>query len=290
MLPKKNRVNTKNVEKIFKEGFFVNSQNLTFKFIKVFGKSDLSGTPGSLTYPKTFSKFDLFIVVAYGKIIPEKIINLPKFGSINIHYSLLPKYRGASPVEAAILNGDTETGITIQKMEFKMDAGPIIAQEKIHILPDEKSPELYKKLIPAGAKLLLKILVQRSDLENPKRSDLGTNSLTPQDESLATFCKKIKKEDGLVDLEKDSPSILYNKFRAYAEWPRIYFFEKKLPAGHNRIIITDANLESCLKGQTLKKSQRSDLGNSLTPQFIIKKVIPEGKKEITWQEFQRNIL
>ena len=83
--------------------------------------------------------FDLFIVVAYGKIMPEDILNMPKFGSINIHYSLLPKYRGASPVESAILNGDTETGITIQKMEFKMDSGPIIAQEKINIFPDEKA-------------------------------------------------------------------------------------------------------------------------------------------------------
>ncbi|MEK7175387.1 MAG: methionyl-tRNA formyltransferase [Patescibacteria group bacterium] len=273
---------------------FLQPEKLDEEFIsKVLGKSDLSGNPGSLTYPKTFSKFDLFIVVAYGKIIPEKIINLPKFGSINIHYSLLPKYRGASPVESAILNGDTETGISIQKMEFKMDAGPIIAQEKINILPDEKSPELYKKLIPAGAELLVKVLpqlVQRSDLENSKRSDLGTNSLTPQNESLATFCKKIKKEDGLVDLEKDSPSILYNKFRAYAEWPRIYFFEKKLPAGHNRIIITDVFFQGqtlgIQKGLTLEKKQSP----SVVPQFIIKKVIPEGKKEITWQEFQRNIL
>ena len=102
--------------------------------------------------------FDLFIVVAYGKILPENFINIPKFGSINIRYSLLPKQRGASPVESAILNGEKETGVTIQKMEYKMDSGPIIALEKIEILPNETSTELRKKMIKIGATLLIKIL------------------------------------------------------------------------------------------------------------------------------------
>ena len=93
------------------------------------------------------TSYQLFIVVAYGKIMPEKILNMPKLGSLNIHYSLLPKYRGASPVESAILNGDTETGVTIQKMAFKLDAGDIIIQEKTSILPDETAPELRKRLI-----------------------------------------------------------------------------------------------------------------------------------------------
>jgi methionyl-tRNA formyltransferase len=88
---------------------------------------------------------DLFIVVAYGKILPERFINLPKVYTINIHYSLLPKYRGASPVESAILNGEKETGISIQKMAFKMDTGPILLEEKINIKDDEKSPELKDK-------------------------------------------------------------------------------------------------------------------------------------------------
>ena len=94
--------------------------------------------------------YQLFVVVACGQIIPEKILNMPKLGSINIHYSLLPKYRGASPVESAILNGDTETGVTIQKMTYEMDAGDIIAQEKVDILPGETAPELLKRLIKIG--------------------------------------------------------------------------------------------------------------------------------------------
>src|SRR3989344_9183557 len=158
---------------------------------------------------------DFFLVVAYGKIIPENILNIPKLGSINIHYSLLPKYRGASPVESSILNGDMETGVTIQKMEYKMDAGDIIAQEKINIKADEKAPELRKRLIKLGGELLVKILPEFIE---------GKIKPIPQNGSLASVCKKIKKEDGLIDLNDDAVKN-YNKFRAYAHWPRTFFFQ-----------------------------------------------------------------
>lgn len=192
--------------------------------------------------------YKLSIVVAYGKIIPEEIINMPKFGSINIHYSLLPKYRGASPVESAILNGDTETGISIQKMEYKMDTGPIIAQEKVEIGNEEKAGDLRKRLIKIGGELLVKILPDFID---------GKIKLTPQDGSLASVCKKIKKEDGLIDLN-DDPKKNYNKFRAYVTWPRTFFFKNG-----KRIIITDAVLEN--------------------GEFKILKVIPEGGKEMGYE-------
>ena len=191
---------------------------------------------------------DLFLVVAYGKIIPEDIINIPKLGSINIHYSLLPKYRGASPVESAILNGDKETGISIQKMEYKMDTGPIIAQEKVEIGNEEKAGDLRKRLIKIGGELLVKILPDFID---------GKIKLTPQDGSLASVCKKIKKEDGLIDLN-DDPKKNYNKFRAYVTWPRTFFFKNG-----KRIIITDAVLEN--------------------GEFKILKVIPEGGKEMGYE-------
>ena len=200
---------------------------------------------------------DLFIVVAYGKIIPENILNIPKLGSINIHYSLLPKYRGASPVESAILNGDTETGITIQKMVYKMDAGDIIAQEKLEIFSDETTPELRKRLIKIGGELLVKIL------KTPSAS--GHSPFAgeeEQDESQATFCQKIKKEDGLIDLE-DNAVKNYNKFRAYAHWPRTFFFKDG-----KRIIITKAKLEN--------------------DKFVIEKILPEGKKETKYEDFLKN--
>ena len=194
--------------------------------------------------------FDLSIVVAYGKIIPEEILNMPKMGSFNIHYSLLPKYRGASPVESAILNADEETGVTIQQMVYKMDAGQIIAMEKVKILPEEKASELRTRLIKIGGELLVKTL-----------PDIIEGKIKPisQNENEATHCKKIKKEDGLIDLN-DNAIKNYNKFRAYAAWPRTFFF-----INNKRIIITEANLED--------------------GKFIIKKVLPEGKKEITYTDF-----
>lgn len=204
---------------------------------------------------------DLFIVVAYGKIIPENILNIPKFGSINIHYSLLPKYRGASPLESAILNGDIETGVTIQKMKYKIDSGNIIAQERVNIFPNEKAPDLRKHLIKIGGELLTNIL---PDFINGKTKE------TTQNEEGATFCKKIKKEDGLLDLNDDAIKN-YNKFRAYASWPRTFFFKE-----NKRIIITDAILENNPLDETPGK------------QFIIKKVLPEGKKEIKYEDFIKN--
>jgi len=191
---------------------------------------------------------EVSVVVAYGKIMPEEILNMPKFGSINIHYSLLPKYRGASPVESAILNGDEETGVTIQKMEFKMDSGTIITQEKVEILPDEKAGELRTRLIKMGGELLVKTLPDFVD---------GKIISIPQDETLATHCKKIKKEDGLIDLNDDGIKN-YNKFRAYATWPRTFFFKNE-----KRVIITKAKLED--------------------NKFIIERVIPEGGRETEWK-------
>ena len=203
--------------------------------------------------------YNLFVVVAYGKIIPEKILNMPKFGSINIHYSLLPKYRGASPVESAILNGDTETGVTIQKMAFKLDSGAIITQEKVSVFPDEKVFELRKRLIKIGGELLVKTLQTPSFLPLAK-GEVSKAVGVKQDESQATFCKKIKKEDGLVNLKEEPPNVLYNKFRAYTHWPRVFFFKNS-----KRIIITDAELTE--------------------GKFVIKKILPEGKKEIKYEEF-----
>jgi len=208
--------------------------------------------------PSCLAPSCLFIVVAYGKIIPEEILNIPKIGSINIHYSLLPKYRGASPVETAILNGETETGITIQKMELKMDSGPIIAQEKVNIFSDERAPDLRKRLIKVGGELLIKTL------NTPSASGISPYVCggwvgVPQDETEATFCKKIKKEDGLIDLNDDSTKN-YNKFRAYATWPRTFFFRNK-----KRVIITEAMSESNV--------------------FTITRVLPEGKKEMNYKDF-----
>ncbi len=196
-------------------------------------------------------RYDLFIVVAYGKILPQQLIDIPTLGTLNIHYSLLPRWRGASPVEAAILAGDSETGITIQKMVFKLDAGPVIAEARIPIEPDDTTPTLRGKLIPIGANLLAEVLVKISS-NTPPYPPLKEGA--PQDEREMTHCGKTKKEDGLVDLEHDNPEIMYRKYRAYQPWPGLHFFKDG-----KRIKITKARFEN--------------------NKFIIEKVIREGEKE-----------
>ena len=191
---------------------------------------------------------DLSIVVAYGKILPEVLINTPRLGTINIHYSLLPKYRGASPVEACFLNGDTETGVSIQQMSFKLDSGVIIAENKLDIDINETKVELRDKLIKLGGDLLSDII---PDIINENLD------LKIQDESKVTFCGKIKKEDGEID-PNGSALENWNKYRAFFGWPGVFFFKDG-----KRIKITKAKYEN--------------------DSFIIERVIPEGKKEITWK-------
>ena len=211
---------------------------------------------------KEFNDFniDLSIVVAYGKILPENIIQSPKLGTINIHYSLLPKYRGASPLEGALLNGDTTTGISIQQMVFKLDSGPIIKEIEVPIDIDATKEELRASLIKLGGEALCSVI-----------PDIYSKNINPkyQEEEKATFCKKIKKEDGLIN-----PSINqkenYNKYRAFYGWPGVYFFIQK-DNKDMRIKIVKAKYEN--------------------DSFIIERVIPEGKKEISYQDFLKsNIL
>jgi len=196
---------------------------------------------------------DLSVVVAYGKILKEELINTPRLGTINIHYSLLPKYRGASPLESCLLNGDTETGVSIQQMVFKLDSGPILAEEKIQINIDDTKNNLKDKLITLGGNLLSKII--------PQILDKNINQID-QKESDATYCKKINKEDGEIDIY-GNPKENYNKYRAFYGWPGIYFFTTKYDK-KIRIKVKDASYENDL--------------------FIIKRVTPEGKKEIDFED------
>ena len=198
----------------------------------------------------------LSLVVAYGKIMPESLIELPELGTINIHYSLLPKYRGASPVESAVLHGDSETGIAIQQMVYALDAGAVLAERKISIDPDETAPALRKRLITLGGELLVETLP--FIINGTARAHARE-----QDHTLATKCGKIKKEDGHINPFTDDPETLWNKYRAYYGWPGLYFFDED----NKRIKITRARLE-----RNPNKPSR----------FIIEKVIPEGKKEIDW--------
>lgn len=192
---------------------------------------------------------DLFLVVSYGKILPKEILDIPTFGTINIHPSLLPKYRGTSPLESPFLNNDSVTGITLMLLDEEMDHGPILIQDEFEIHPDMRKIDLGVILFEHGADLLV------DNLEQILNGDIKP---VEQDHSKATYTKKIKKEDGELDLKNDEES--WNKYRAYFGYPGVYFFDEN----KKRFKVTNAEF--------------------VDGKFIIKKVIPEGGKEIEFKK------
>ena len=194
---------------------------------------------------------DYAVVVAYGKIFPEELINVFPRGVLNVHYSLLPKYRGATPLETALLAGERETGVTVQKMVKELDAGDILAQETTEIARDETARELRPRLISVGANLLVNTLPAYVQ-----------GDVTPivQDASCASRTYKIKKEDGLISLDASGDEN-WNKYRAYADSIGTYFFERG-----KRVKIIKASMKN--------------------GKFVIERVIPEGKREMAYSSFR----
>lgn len=221
--------------------------------------------------PKTLSDYKLpvddcqfFLVASYGKIIPKSILDIPKFGTLNIHPSLLPKFRGSSPIQSFILSGEEKTGVTIMLMDEQVDHGPILAQKNLEDSLQNKNEffkllnakQLEQKLAELGGQMLIDVI--------PKWIN-GEIRPLEQDHSQATFTKKITKEDGLVDLERDNPETIYRKFLAFHPWPGIYYFAEK-NGKKIRVIITDMEL-------------------SETGELKIKKVKPEGRNEMDYNDF-----
>ena len=202
--------------------------------------------------------WDLFVVVAYGRILKKEILDIPKHGVLNIHPSLLPLLRGASPIRSAILEDMRTTGVTVMKMDEEMDHGPIVAQKEVTI-PEEKwpirGPELDERLAREGGMLLAETIPQWVS---------GEIDLREQDHSKATYCKKITKEMGEINLS-DNPYKNLLKILAFDGWPGTFFFTEK-DGKKMRVKITDADLAP---------------DGSLQ----INKVIPEGKKEIRYSDF-----
>jgi methionyl-tRNA formyltransferase len=214
-------------------------------------------------------KPDLIVVVAYGQIIPESIIYLPHHNSINLHFSLLPKYRGASPVQWALLKGEEKTGITIFQLNEKMDEGDILSQEEVKILPGEKAFELEDRLAEMGAELLVRTVSQIDKIEPVK-----------QDHSQATYAPKLKKEDGRIDWKNDA-FLIDKQVRAFNPWPSAFAFLKD-----KRIKIYDGKMKGKLTqpsrpGQILAVSKEGIevyCGGRST--YLIQRLQPENKKEM----------
>ncbi len=162
---------------------------------------------------------DFIVVVAYGKIIPQSILDIPKYGCINIHGSILPKYRGASPVQSALKDGVKETWLTIMYMDKKMDEGDILQIGKIAVDKDDTLPDLFAKMLQIWPALLIDTL---------KKILSGELLGEKQNHETATYCGKFTKEDGEVLFSSESTQEIYNKFRAFYEWPGIYtYYEGK---------------------------------------------------------------
>jgi methionyl-tRNA formyltransferase len=152
---------------------------------------------------------DAVVIIAYGQIIPADLLTIPKYGWINLHASLLPKYRGAAPVQWAIVNGETRTGITSMRIDPGMDTGPILLQEEVEITPDDTAETLATRLSTLGADLMVKTL---------RGLKAGTISERPQDHSLATYAPRIQKEQGRLDWNLTAQQI-HNRIRGLVPWP-----------------------------------------------------------------------
>jgi methionyl-tRNA formyltransferase len=154
-------------------------------------------------------KPDLIAVAAFGQILPPRILELPRLGCLNVHTLLLPKYRGASPIQAALLNGDAETGVTIMKMDAGLDTGAILAQRTLAIRDDDNAATLHDRLATLGAELLV---------ESLRDYAAGRIAPQPQDEALATHVGKIRKEEGRMDWAQPAQQ-LWQRVRAFTPWP-----------------------------------------------------------------------
>lgn len=164
-------------------------------------------------------KPDLVVVVAYGQILPQKLLDVPPYGCLNVHTSLLPKYRGAAPIQWAIADGEPETGVTIMKMDAGLDTGPIIATRRTPVLPADDSQVLHDRLAQLGAELLV---------ETIPGYVAGNIAPQPQPAEGSSYAAKIKKDDGQIDW--NLPAIkVWNRLRAFTPWPGAFTFLEAEP-------------------------------------------------------------
>lgn len=223
---------------------------------------------------------DLFVVAAYGKILPEEFLEIPKLGAINVHASLLPKYRGASPVQCALLDGEKETGITLMRMNEKMDEGDILVQEKAEIGEKDTAETLMEELAELGAKMTVKFI---PDWISEKIDS------SPQDHSKATYCKPVKRDDGKVDWNSTAEEI-YHKWRAYFPWPGI-FSDLKIRNQPKRLKLLEIEIvPSAETGEKLGKIVKYNQETAVQTKkglIVLKKIQLEGKKGIDINEFLR---
>lgn len=220
---------------------------------------------------------DLFVVIAYGQILKPKVLNIPKIFSLNIHGSLLPKYRGAAPINWAIIKGERITGITVIKMSARMDAGPIILQESIAVNESDTAVVLEEKLASLGANLVLKSigLVANNNYQ-----------LTPQDKSQIFFAPKLTKQTGLIDWKKPAGEI-YNLIKGCLNWPGAftYYQGKQLKIYKAKMCLSACAAEPVVYGQIIEADKDKIVVAAGKDNLIIEELQIEGKRKMSAKEF-----
>ena len=217
---------------------------------------------------------DLFVVAAFGQILSKEILDMPKFGCVNIHASLLPKYRGAAPIQWAILDGEKETGVTIMQMNEGLDTGDMLTKVIVPIEDTDTGESLFDKLAEAGAKLLIETIPQM---------EAGTLHPEAQDDSLSTYAKMIKKEMGLIDWKKEAV-VLERLVRGMNSWPSAYthFNGKTLKVWEAGVELKEAKAEPGTVVEVTKNSIKVQTGQDL---LVLKQIQLEGKKRMDVASF-----
>jgi methionyl-tRNA formyltransferase len=212
------------------------------------------------------------IVVGYGRIIPKWMLELPKFGNINLHASLLPKYRGAAPIQWAIANGERVTGVTTMRIDEGLDTGDILLQKDLAILDEDTAETVSPRLAAIGADLMVQTLQGLSE---------GTIRPEPQKNEEATLAPILKKEDGRIDFSRDARQI-YNRVRGFQPWPGAFttFRGKTL-----NITAAKPVAENIPQAELLVKDNRVFVGCGKSTSLELLEVQPEGKKRISARDF-----
>lgn len=221
-----------------------------------------------------------FVIIDYGKIIPQKLLDVPKMGAINVHPSPLPKYRGSSPLQTAILNGDKETAFSIMLIDAEVDHGPILAQKKVDIRDNETYGELYKRLSELYPDFLSQTL---------KKYLSGEIKPIAQDDSKATFTKFLKRNDGLIDWYKPAEEI-ERMVRAYNPWPGTHFVFNGKNIKIHKAKAEHINYPDKKIGQPFKTNDKKTAVKCGDKTLILEEVQPEGKNKISGEDFARGYL
>ena len=219
---------------------------------------------------------DLIVVIAYGQILRENLLSLPKHFCMNVHASLLPKYRGAAPINWAIINGDKESGVTTMKMDQGLDTGDILLMKKVTIEPDDTAQDLHDKLSLAGGELALKTVDQ---LEK------GQLKFIPQNDAESSYASKLKKEDGCVQWDQEAEAIR-NRVRGMEPWPGAFGFLKGKRLRFCRVETGPGSPED-IPGTVMRVSDYGIEVGTLKDRIIVTEIQPEGKKKMDVKSYLR---